>query len=231
MVERALVPVAAPSPGVCCESCRSGVGQHYLRCGPCNRHRVPAVMPISMSLHGSPLHSRLRGYKDSDKSDERREHCLALAALLGLFLEHHRCCLGGRPDFVVTVPSAARDAFAAVVDLLGDLRDRRVDALRAIGAGDVTHYELIASQVRGKAVLLVDDTFTSGKSIAAAHRALTEGGAKILGPLVMGRHFHPEFETSVSLWECLKGREWSLNRCARCGPVDCADSPSQSSML
>ena len=183
-----------------------------------------------MSRHGGALHHRLRGYKDAPEI-ERREHSLDLAALLGMFLKHHQRCIGTEYDYVVTVPSSRRDAFATVVDMLRGLKTIRIEALRATGESEAPQYELVAPQVDGKTVFLLDDTFTSGKSITAAHRALVNGGARIIGPLVIGRHFRPDFPTSVDLWSCLQSRQWNLERCGLCGPVDCQDDPPPKAMF
>ena len=230
-VRPALIPVAAPWPDICCESCRSGVGVGHSRCSQCYQHDVPTVLPISMSVHGSPLHHRLRGYKDAPSSEARREHALVLAALLRLFLRRHRDCLGDTPDFVVTVPSKKRDALATVVKMLPKLNAKHTRALKATGTSSVPRYKLVASQVEGRSVLLLDDTFTSGRSIAAAHSALVEGGAEILGPLVIGRHFRPDYWANERLWNCLKGRKWSLDECGLCGPVDCRDESRPQAMF
>ena len=230
-LEPALVPIAAPCPGICCETCRSGVGATYSRCSQCYQHGVPTVLPISMSVHGSPLHHRLRGYKDAPSREARREHALVLAALLGLFLQRHRHCLGDTPDFVVTVPSRSRDALKAVVKMVPKLNANRIRALKATGTSAAPRYKLVDSQVKGHSVLLLDDTFTSGKSIAAAHSALVEGGAEILGPLVIGRHFRPDFPTSMGLWNCLEKQRWSLDACGLCEPVECRAGPTLQAML
>ena len=226
-----LVPVAAPRAGVCCETCRSGVGPGYDRCGPCDRHDVPPVLPISVSVHGRGLHRRLRGYKDADAEAERREYSLDLAVLLSLFLGRHGDCLGGIPDIVVTVPSTDRDALGAVTDRIPTLRDRRLRGLRAVGSKAERRYELedgASKRIAGRRVLLLDDTFTSGRSVAAAHSALLGAGAEIVGPLVIGRHFHPDYETSVDLWDCLRRHTWTLDRCGICGPVQCPTEPAPS---
>ena len=223
-----LVPVAAPRPGICCETCRSGVGPGYDRCGPCNRHDVPPVLPLSISVHGRGLHRRLRNYKDATAKVERREFSLDLAALLYLFLERHSDCLGGMPDIVVTVPSTDRDALRAVIKRLPSLRDRRLRVLRAVASKTERRYEVdegASERVAGRRVLLLDDTFTSGRSITAAYSALANAGAKIVGPLVIGRHFYPDYDTSVDLWDCLRKHTWSLKRCGICGPVQCPAEP------
>ena len=135
-VQPALVPVAAPRAGLCCETCRSGVNPSWRRCYQCERYGVPTVLPISMSVHIGPLHRRLRDYKAADDSEEQREHSLVLAALLGLFLRYHQACLGVTPDFVVTVPSTRRDALGAVVALLPSLRAKHIHALSATGSSE-----------------------------------------------------------------------------------------------
>lgn len=227
-VQPALVPVAAPRSSLCCETCRSGVDPGRTRCKQCQRYDAPRVLPISMSLHGGALNHRLRGYKDAPTIETRREHSLDLAALLGMFLLRHQRCIGRHYDHVVTVPSHDRDAFAGVVDMLRGLRTRRIEAT---GESDAPQYELVTPQVDGKTVLLLDDTFTSGKTIAAAHRALVNGGARIIGPLVIGRHFRSDYSTSVDLWRCLQHHEWSLDACGLCGPVRCEDDPVSQSMF
>ena len=184
-----------------------------------------------MSVHIGPLHRRLRDYKAADDSEEQREHSLVLAALLGLFLRYHQACLGVTPDFVVTVPSTRRDALGAVVALLPSLRAKHIHALSATGSSTEPRYDLATPQLDGRSVLLLDDTFTSGKSIAAAYQTLVDGGATIVGPLVIGRHLHPGFSTSVDLWDCLQTHEWRLDRCGLCSPVECPTGPSQTSML
>lgn len=184
-----------------------------------------------MSLHAERLHRRLRDYKEADDNEERREHALVLAALLGLFLDNHQDCLGANPDFVVTVPSTQRDALTEVVKLLPSLRAKHIRALNATGSSAAPRYELNTRQVDGQRVLLLDDTFTRGKSIAAAHTTLADGGATIIGPLVIGRHFRPNFPTSVDLWDCLQSHTWSLDRCGICAPVDCPDQSPQTRLL
>ena len=176
-----LVPVAAPRPGICCETCRSGVGPGYNRCIPCNRHDVPPVLPISISVHGRGLHRRLRNYKDATAKAGRRECSLDLAVLLYLFLERHSDCLGGMPDIVVTVPSTDRDALRAVIKRLPGLRDRRLRVLRAVGSKTERRYEVdegASQRVAGRRVLLLDDTFTTGKSITAAYSTLANAAPR-----------------------------------------------------
>jgi len=60
------------------------------------------------------------------------------------------------------------------------------------------------------------------------YSALANVGAKIVAPLIIGRHFHPGYDTSIDLWECLRKHTWSLKRCGICGPVQCPIEPAPS---
>lgn len=199
-LESGLVPIAGAQPLVC-STCRSGAKSGFERCYPCWDKDIVEVLPISMSIDGEALHHRLRKYKDGNP-EQRKIFTLQLAALLLLFLRYHRTCIGGRYDAVVTVPSRSRDAVWGIVKKLPDLRDLHV-ALTYTGVGGTPTYRAPA-YLREKRVLLLNDTFTRGRNITAAHAALTEVEADVLRPVVIGRHFHPEFQTSPPLAACLK---------------------------
>ena len=153
-----------------------------------------------MSVHGDPLHDRLRGYKDGGIAAQRNVFALQLAVLLDLFFEHHADCLGGQPQAITTVRSASRDAPARIVELIRSLRELHIP----LGWDPEQARPRAGDELRGKRVLLIDDTFTQGRSIAAACRALRLVGAEIMTPLVIGRHFHPNFPTSKPLYACLR---------------------------
>ena len=220
-LESGLVPIAAAQPLVC-STCRSGANPGYERCYRCEDEGIVEVLPISMSIDGKALHHRLRNYKDGN-TEQKKVFTLQLAALLHLFLKNHRKCIGGRYDAVVTVPSRRRDAVMGIVNRLPKLRDRHV-ALTRTGTGAPPTYKAPA-KLKAKRVLLLDDTFTRGKSITAAHAALTKVESDVLLPVVIGRHFHPEFQTSPQLAACLKRHTWQLDRCGVCGPVNCDHGP------
>ncbi len=180
------------------------------------------VLPLSMSIHSEALHHRLRNYKDGNPR-QKKDYTLQPAALFLLFLNNHRKCIGGRYDAVVTVPSSKRYAVMGIVKKLSNLRDLHV-ALKYTGTDGSPTYEAPAD-LQAKRVLLLDDTFTTGRSITAAHAALMKVEADVLLPVVIGRHFHPEFPTSRPLAACLKRHTWKLDRCGICGPVNCGHGP------
>ena len=212
-----LVPIAGAQHLVC-STCRSGANPGFERCYQCQNEGIVKVLPISMSIHGRALHHRLYNYKNGD-TQQKMDYTLQLAALLHLFLHNHSECIGGQYDRVVTVPSSKRDAVVGIVNRLSDLRDLHV-ALKYTGTDGSPTYEAPAN-LQAKRVLLLDDTFTTGTSITAAHAALTKVEADVLVPVVIGRHFRPEFPTSPQLASCLKKHAWQLDRCGVCGPVDC----------
>lgn len=226
-VRPGLVPIAGAQSGVC-SSCRSGVNLGFERCYPCESKGIVSILPISMSEHNGPLHQRLRNYKDGNRR-QREQYTLDLAALLFRFLEKHIECLAGRPDVIVTVPSPDRDAVKTIVNKIGWLRERHVSVLCSRGNTNVSYSVPVG--VRGKRVLLLDDTFTTGSSIAATHSALIEAGAIVPLPLVIGRHFRPEFDTSRRLASCLSEHKWRLRNCGVCSPVICGSEARQARLL
>lgn len=219
-----LVPIPAIQPGVC-SVCRTGVSEGFEDCRSCgeHQHRLDVrVLAISMSAHGEFLHRHLRRYKDGN-ADERRLFTRRLAALLELFLRHHSDCLGGSFAQVATVLSKNRDAPRAIVNQLSRFRGLQNPLRYQIGSNGLPHFTATRS-IAGQRVLLFDDTFTSGQSIFGAYRVLEEVGAQVVGPLVIGRHFHPEsseWPNHKKLMKCLKQTPWSVQACGICGPIHC----------
>lgn len=222
-----LVPIAAPQPGVC-KVCRSGANYGFDKCYGCEEKGIVNVLPISMSYHSGPLHRRLRDYKDGS-GEIRQRYTLELAALLFYFLKKHMNCIGGVPDAVVTVPSAERDAVKAIVDKIHALRIRH-SPLKCVEVSGSLGYRA-SKKLRGKQVLLLDDTFTTGKRITAAYKALDEVGANVALPIVIGRHFRPDFSTSRELADCLGQHDWKLKHCGVCKPIICGDNFQQTKLI
>ena len=182
-----------------------------------------------MSVHGGPLHHRLRNYKDDTRYERRREYTLQLAALLSEFLKRHMDCLGGEPEAVTTVRSENRDAQRRIVRRIRSLRDLHVSL---DWVEDDEHMRFVApAELKGRRVLLIDDTFTRGRSITAAYEALTSVGADVLVPLVIGRHFRPDYSTSQALYDCLSRRRWKLKHCGICKPVECPEIAGPATLL
>ena len=208
-----LVPVpGVPQTGIC-SRCRSAVKDDFTYCFPCRdlRH-LDGLTPISMSIHNMQLHTALRRYKDGANEDARTMFSWRLAALVSTFLEGHGSCLGAW-DVATAVPSAERCAPETICERVAAFRDtyRQVLVWDAAAPGFA-----VDGDVTDLAVLVVDDTYTTGSTLEAGCSAPVAAGAKVVGPLVIGRHVQPEWRPSASMLEWLGGRTWTEDKCCRC---------------
>ena len=79
------------------------------------------------------------------------------------------------------------------------------------------HGFTVMSRVRGRRVLLVDDTLTTGAEVQSAASALQAAGATIPAAVVLGRYINPDFNQAASdLWERAHGRPFAFDRCCLC---------------
>jgi len=223
---------APPRVGIC-RVCRSfaSAGRGGL-CPSCRRLPVEldAVLPLSLSCGGGPLHRELRAYKD-DRSEVVRDHCtLGLAAVLARFLAEHEACLTRAAQstgfrLVTTVPSReprADESRARLREIVGRrcpaTAGRFTRVLRAAGADGPSHHYTPARYcatvaLEGLDVLLVDDTWTTGASAQAAARALKAAGAHRVALVVIGRHVNPAWADHALRIRGLSAFSWS--GCAR----------------
>ncbi|MFF2598933.1 ComF family protein [Streptomyces californicus] len=68
--------------------------------------------------------------------------------------------------------------------------------------------------VRGKRILLFDDTYTTGGSIASAAYALKQRGAVSVVGLTLGRQLRADWPDSKDFAAALTGRELNIRDCA-----------------
>src|SRR5271170_7103044 len=92
--DRALRNPPAAGPGVC-STCCGPAASGTRECSSCRwmPRRLDAVLPISWSVAGGPLHWALRGYKDDPLALVRAEAAVGLAAVLDRFLVGHERCV------------------------------------------------------------------------------------------------------------------------------------------
>ena len=196
-----------PGPGVC-DTCRGPAPASSRECSSCRRmpRRLDAVVPISWSLAGGPLHHALRGYKDDPLLMVRREFASGLAAVLDRFLRRHEPCVAaaasvGRFSLVTTVPARAdrdRGPLRSLVRGCPSVAGRFARSLAPAGEPPPAHgfapgrFRAL-HPLAGETVLLIDDTWTSGASAQSAAHALKRGGAHRVALVVIGRHINPGF--------------------------------------
>jgi len=246
-----------PGPGQC-RTCRGPGQPGYTRCFQCRLHAESApgsladvVVPVGYAPKGSRLARQLWQYKagqnpvgqDAGGRDKtgpaaaRRE----LRALLLVFLRDHGPCVWRAaamppPSHVAVVPSGrgrpGPHPLAALVMPYLALPWARLAV--STPDGPAGHHldpgRFRASRLLpGAAVLLLDDTWTSGGSAQAAAVALRAAGARYVAVLVLGRHLDRVPSP---------GQPFRLDRCAvhelpplnRLNPV-ISDNPSRTALV
>jgi hypothetical protein len=230
-----LTTVPLVSDGVC-DICHGAPNLGYRRCFSCAEsyrqvaRPVPIVVPISLYQIGGQLHHVLRGYKDNPYPGVRARFSLIVAALLTRFLARHGNCVAKAADaaweLATTVPSG-RDRpglhpLDQAIQLSPWLRDQCPPVL-ARGAGDVRHNRagdrafMVTEDVRGRHVLLLDDTFTTGAALQSAASALAVAGAQVVAAVVVGRVIDPGFSAPAhELWSSVETIPFDFERCCLC---------------
>ena len=189
-----------------CSTCHGPAAGGARLCRSCARlpGELDAVLPISLSPADSELAYHLRAYKDDPCATERDASRRVLSVILGVFLDFHMPCLEARAgaedgfELVSTVPCRhAADGAGRLAQMVENLDKstrrhylRLLEHGRSYGVARCWSPERYHArvQLRGEAVLLVDDTWTSGASAQAAAYALRIRGAGPIALLVIGRH-------------------------------------------
>ena len=158
---------------------------------------------------------------------------IPLASLLWEFLQRHLACIQhryGPVDTFTVVPS--HPTTRAGVDHLKQMHGRvrgwpqpwDLDVLaktRADTASDrrqAVQPDLFTvtggRDLRGRHVVILDDTFTSGGTLASAAAALRYAGAARVVGLSLGRQVNPNRTESREFLDQLRGRDLDLSTCA-----------------
>jgi predicted amidophosphoribosyltransferase len=220
-------------PGVCvrCFNLTDG----YEQCYTCARQpsALDAVVPISYSIAHEQLHHALASYKRIGGAAGRRL-AVQLAAVLWRYLDQHEGCIAraiGLPAFpvVATVPSgdSARDEDHPlrwiVSTAVKPTRHRHQRLLRrsqrdvAARAFDADKYQA-RRPLAGEAVLLIDDTWTTGANAQSAAAELKAAGAGAVAGVVIGRHVNRQWRQNDRHLRSLEPFDW--RRCALCAGAD-----------
>ena len=201
-----LGPRRGPSVCVTCFNFTDG----YSRCYACDHGRsvLDAVAPISYSVGREQLHHALASYKRLDGEVARRL-CASLAAILWRFLAEHERCVARAVNadhfnLVTTVPSSDRRRDEQhplnwiVGELVGPTRDRHERLLERsqqdVAPRTFSPDKFAATRpLRGAAVLLIDDTWTTGGHAQSAVLALRKAGAARVSVLVVARWLKEDY--------------------------------------
>ena len=203
-VERLLAP--RHGSGVC-RRCLNLTAEATGLCRACRagEHHLAAILPISYSVGGEWLHHLIASYK-RDADPWVPDAITTLARICEAFLSAHEPCVASaagveRFQLVTTVPSGdpRRDSHHPLLRIVGDLvaptRDRHERLLvRTPTPAIPRHFDAAryrATQpLRGEAVLLIDDMWTSGASAQSAAAALLDAGAGKVAAIVIARHLN-----------------------------------------
>ena len=216
-----------------CDVCHGAPNERFSRCYSCwetvDQVSFPVqwVVPISLYRVGQQLHHVLRSYKDSSVPSLRQGSKVAVAAILGRFLSDHAPCIrtatGAAWDGIVVVPSTrdrpGQHPLEAALELLKNWPNEIINCL-VRGDVEIAHGRAddrgfhVSNHVMGRALLLVDDTFTTGARLQSAASALHLAGARVVAGLVIGRVMNPDFnEPTKTAWERNQAVPYSFERC------------------
>jgi phosphoribosylpyrophosphate synthetase len=173
------------------------------------------------------LHHVLRHYKDSQDAGVRAELTTRAAALLYRFLGNHRECIEGAAgrdwDLVTSIPSTGgrhgKHPLERIILMLSSIRDEYEATLRP-GSAALDHNAAsddgleVTADVEGRAVLIVDDTFTSGARAQSAASTLQLAGASVVAVVPIGRYVRPDYnDAAQALWDSARSISFSFDRC------------------
>lgn len=188
------------------------------------------IVPISLYRVGEQLHTVLKDYKRSPSERVRERHLYQVAATLHRFIRDHGSCVVSAAsrewDTVTIVPSKSPRTDPHPLEKaikLGKALGAQYEALLAPDQpekiervyGDIRGFKT-TGDVRGRQVLLLDDTFTSGATFQSAAARLALDGADVVAGIVIGRVIstgdarYPERD---EFWEERRMTRFSFDRC------------------
>lgn len=207
-----LVPVLPPGSGVCAV-CWTAVSPGFRLCYRCNKANgsfgqglADVVVPVALAVKREQLAHELWHYKYDVDSHVRSRLTTRLGAVLWRFLGQHEMHIADAAgvrefDIVTTVPGTRpREGAHPLEYIVGTLVGQtkgRYEPLLAPGRGSPAAKHSLAADryaatrplLNGSAVLLVDDTWTTGGNAQSAALALRVAGAGKVAIVVIGRHF------------------------------------------
>lgn len=233
-----IAPSVAPTDGSTCQLCHGavgerGVGAYWNFCQNCNKGRrtLDAVVPVAYSID-SGLESVLHRYKDFTPSIHYRWMALPLASLAIDFLSAHLRCIErayGSPQLGIIMPSSNTNRdFNHMEVILGaaaswpiqwttHLLYKAKPGRPSRGEIDSSYYAVVSpAAIRGRNIVLFDDTWTSGATAFSAAARLREAGAHSVVSFTIGRQLRDDWGTGHALTQRALSRSYSKERCVIC---------------
>lgn len=207
--QRAMRNIVPAGPGIC-RVCWGFIDPDYDTCYKCGHQpdSLDAMVPITYSEHLGQIHLALRNYKDGNSESIRRHDAIRLAAILWRFLRDHEACVARAAgadsfDLVTIVPSSSperdkQSPFARLTAWIEPIKGRLHRTLEPTGEVegrdfDAKRFKAI-TDLSGRSVLLLDDTWATGGHAQSAASALVVAGAQKVALVAIGRHVRPEYE-------------------------------------
>jgi predicted amidophosphoribosyltransferase len=224
---RRVLPVG---PGVC-NVCHGAPNVPWERCYSCDQtigqvsRPVEIVVPISLSDKEGQFYHLLKAYKGYFATPAQRA---MLGSVIARFLDKHGHCItavgGGDWDTITIVPSSGERGgshpLEFVVSRVATLLGQEYRALLTKGDASISHNRAddsgyrLTGEARGRRVLLVDDTFTTGARVQSAASALQLGGARVIAAVVTGRIINPGWNDACrELWARAGQAAFSFDVC------------------
>jgi hypothetical protein len=233
--EQHVAPSVLPEDAGTCSLCRTPTrvgsqGTPYDFCFNCwNTFSsvLDGFVPICYSLHGG-LEGILANAKDTPSDAWLR---LPLGALLWTFMEQHLRCVesfyGGEFNLRIAIPShsSARGGVCHLDAVIKSVRDfsaewasgvlvKNDDSEAGTRRNEIVPGLFTASpSVKGQRILLFDDTFTTGGTMASAAYALKQADAASVVGLSFGRQLRADYKHSTAFVAALAGRELEIDNC------------------
>jgi hypothetical protein len=185
---------------------------------------------MALAVKRQQLAHELWHYKYDVDLAVRRRLEIRLAAVLWRFLAQHEACVArtlGVPSFsiVTTVPGTRKrddeHPLARITRTLVHQTRTRYQELLTLGphasAPERTvladRYRPTRSLTDGPAVLLIDDTWTTGARAQSAAIALHKAGAAEVAVIVIGRHFDRGYGSGESYYRQARAQHFSWDKC------------------
>ena len=184
------------------------------------------MVPISYAVKREQHAFNLASYKRQPGSETVRADLLALIQVF--IADHGRCLLNaGRVstfDSAVVVPSTRNRPGPHPLQSLVGARLRlpwlrmstntRISPESRMFHADRFSVDEPTGELSGAAVLVLDDTWTTGSRVESASYALRVAGASTVVAVVLGRHLNPDWEPWQPILKTVKKTPFDLDQCA-----------------